>query len=128
MNPEPSDHIARAEGFLHSAEQLFKMEFWADSVSRSYYAVFHAATAALLNQGIVRRSHHAIWSAFGEHFAATGRMDQRLHRYALDIFEARNLSDYSAKSWTTREDAEESLQNARLFVAAAKTFIDEHSH
>lgn len=127
MNSEALDHIARAETFLYAAEKLFKIELWDDSVSRSYYAVFHAATAALLSQGIVRKSHHAIWSAFGQYLAATGRIDREFHRNALDIFEARNLSDYSAKSWTTREDAEESLQNARAFVAAAKTFIEEHT-
>jgi uncharacterized protein (UPF0332 family) len=36
---------------LKIAELTFNNEFYADSINRSYYAVFHAANALLLKKG-----------------------------------------------------------------------------
>ncbi len=36
---------------LKVAELTFNNEFYADSINRSYYAVFHAANALLLKKG-----------------------------------------------------------------------------
>lgn len=65
MKPEAQKHLARADQLLAAAESLIQQGFPPDAVSRSYYAMFHAATAVLLELGIQRSSHHATWAAFG---------------------------------------------------------------
>jgi uncharacterized protein (UPF0332 family) len=50
-------HLDRAEDCIAEAELLLSASHPAVAVSRSYYAMFHAATAALLYGGIKRRSH-----------------------------------------------------------------------
>ncbi len=127
MTAMPSGHLDRADQLLDVASVLLQSRYWSDSVSRSYYAVFHAAKAVLMETGIERNSHHAVWSAFGEHIAARGRMDRRLHRLALDLFEARVASDYLPIVGDTEQDASEHLTFAREFVAAACAFVEDHT-
>ncbi len=44
MKREAGEHIHRAEELLHVSRNDLDAGFPADSVSRSYYAMFHAAT------------------------------------------------------------------------------------
>ena len=124
MNEEGAQHVARAEQLLEAARDLLNLGYPADSISRSYYAVFHAATAVLMELGIQRSSHHALWAAFGEHVAAKGLMDPRLHRVGLDAFRDRARSDYFASPGDTVEDGEETLGAAHEFVAACREFLE----
>jgi hypothetical protein len=59
------------------AEAIAEMGVPADAISRTYYAMLHAANAVLLELGIERGSHHGVWAAFGEHVTARGLMDAR---------------------------------------------------
>jgi uncharacterized protein (UPF0332 family) len=113
--------------FLRVAQELLDLGHPADSTSRSYYAVFHAATAVLTSLGVERSSHRALWSAFGEHVVAPNLMERRFHRDAISLFMARNESDYLPEPTDTPEDAERSLAVAEQFVQAAKAFLDTRS-
>jgi hypothetical protein len=123
MTEEAHRHMKRAEEFLHVAKENLQNEHPSDCVSRSYYAIFHAATAVLKLLGIERKSHHALWSAFGEQVAARGLMDSELHRIALDAFSARSLSDYLAEPLDSNEDAVAALKSAQRFVDACSDFV-----
>jgi len=98
----------------------------ADSIGRSYYATFQAGTAVLLELGIVRGSHHGLWSAFGQFVAAPGLIEVQHHRAALRLFAARSRSEYLANPTDTREDAERDLGTARDFVDACRQFLVTH--
>jgi len=86
MKSEVREHLERAEELLQVAQELLDLSHPADSVSRSYYAMFHSATAVLKELGIERKSHHAVWSAFGEYVVAKGLMEAKFHRSGLDVF------------------------------------------
>jgi len=124
MSEEIEQHLDRAEERLCAAQGLLDLGYPGDAISRSYYAMFHAATAVLMELGIQRSSHHALWAAFGEHVAARGLMDPRLHRMGLDAFRDRARSDYFADPGDTMEDGEETLRAARDFVAACRQFLE----
>ena len=66
MRKDVQRHLQSAEMFIKESEHLFSGGFRNGTVGRAYYAMFHAATAALLAKDIERTSHHAIISAFGE--------------------------------------------------------------
>jgi hypothetical protein len=56
--------LARAKGHLKSARDLLAADDFADSVSRSYYAVFQAARALLATEGLESRKHSGVVSLF----------------------------------------------------------------
>ena len=124
MKPEVQKHLARAEQLLRAAESLIRAGFPADSVSRSYYAMFHTATAVLLDLGIQRSSHHAIWAAFGQFVVAPGLMATHYHRAGMDMARARTDSDYLPEPEDTFENAQEDLLMAREFVTACRNFLE----
>jgi hypothetical protein len=122
---DAQDHVGRAEELLQAAHDLIGMGYPADSISRSYYAMFHAATAVLLELGIRRSSHHGVWAAFGQFVSAPGLMEARHHHAGIRLFADRSRSDYLAKPGATREDAERDLTTARDFVAACRHFLEK---
>lgn len=55
--------------------------FAAKDERRTYYAMFHAATAALLSQGIRRSKHSAVVAAFGRHLVKSGKFTAEQHGF-----------------------------------------------
>jgi len=95
------------------------------SLSASYYAMFYAASATLEQGGVSRAKHSAIIAAFGEQFAKTKRVDARYHAMLLGAFALRSAADYETHAALSLEAAEETLNNARSFVAASRALISE---
>ena len=74
MNEEVRLHLKKADDCIKDAELLISADRYFSTVGRGYYAMFHAATAALLTKDIVRRSHQGIISSFGREFIKTGKV------------------------------------------------------
>ena len=77
MKEELRLHFERAEECLNDSDLLLENQRFASSVGRSYYAMFHAATAILMRKDIVRKSHRAIISAFGEYLVKPGLIEYK---------------------------------------------------
>jgi uncharacterized protein (UPF0332 family) len=120
VKAEAHVHLARADEVLKVAGEILRLGYPADSIGRSYYAAFHAATAVLLELGIARSSHHGVWAAFGQFVTAKGLMDAEHHRTGTRLFRSRIRSDYHGAPGMTQENAEAALDMARAFVAACR--------
>lgn len=72
------DHLDRSDRYLRSAMLLLDDGDAASSVSRSCYAMFHAAQAALLTRDIDAASHRGVISTFGETFIKEGPLEPEL--------------------------------------------------
>ena len=64
--------IERAEKSLKSARYLLEFGDYEACVSRSYYAMFYIAEAALFSKGISPSSHKGVINLFGKHFVKPG--------------------------------------------------------
>jgi hypothetical protein len=120
MSQDVQRHLESAEGFLRESEYLFSGGFFRGTIGRAYYAMFHAATALLLHEGIERSSHHAIISAFGEHIAKPGLVDATFHKHFVEAFTLRNDCDYLAPFKPEKSQAQTTLQRAKEFVATCR--------
>ena len=74
----------RSRSALQSASVLNRAELSADAISRAYYAILHAAKAALLTRSITASSHHAINRLLNRHLIYAGFVE----REWLDVFRA----------------------------------------
>ncbi len=124
MNEEIGLHLDRAQDCLVEAELLFGEAHWVAAVSRAYYAMFHAATAALLRNGVERHSHQGIISAFGQTFAKTGVVDMRFHKYLKESFDLRQESDYQPIVRLTEEQGRKVLSWARESVTTCRKLCE----
>jgi len=120
MRKDVNRHLQSADMFLKESEHLFSGGFNNGTVGRAYYAMFHAATAALLTKDIERTSHHAIISAFGEFIAKPGILDEKFHKYIREAFTLRNDCDYLAPFEAEKSQASTTLERAKEFVETCK--------
>jgi uncharacterized protein (UPF0332 family) len=89
------------------------------AVSRSYYAMFDIAQAALLCAGITEdklpRTHSGVIEAFRIHAVLSGQIDRQLATQLSRTESLRIKADYTGTEIELSE-AEEVVQNAELFV------------
>lgn len=116
MKKDVERHLESAELFLRESEHLLSGGFFRGTVGRAYYAMFHAATAVLLNKGVERSSHGGIISAFGRFITKPGLADPRFHQYFIEAFTLRNDCDYLAPCEAEESQARATLTRAREFV------------
>ncbi len=115
--------LAKARSSLTAAKKLLEDAFFAESISRSYYAMLYAAKSLVLLEGIGVSKHSAVAAAFGKKYVKTGKIAPRYHRMLLDSFEWRQKSDYDVYWLATRERAEKCQQDAEAFVAQADSLL-----
>lgn len=72
MSKEVRKYVEKAERALAVAESLLRGGYPADAASKSYYAMFYAAQAALRAEGIEVIKHSAVESFFGHHLVKGG--------------------------------------------------------
>ena len=115
--------LVKARSSLTAAKKLLEDAFFAESISRSYYAMLYAAKSLVLLEGIGVSKHSAVAAAFGKKYVKTGKIAPRYHRMLLDSFEWRQKSDYDVYWLATRERAEKCQQDAEAFVAQADSLL-----
>lgn len=118
IKPETQGWLDKADSSIDAAKMLLREGYISESVSRAYYAMFHAAKAMLAEDGISRSKHSGIISAFGERYARTGRIAREFHKQLNTAFEERSRADYEY-SWSVTE------ANARIRINEAEAFVQE---
>jgi len=116
-------HFDRADSCLAEADVLFQGQWYAATVARSYYAMFHAPTTALLHHDVRRRPPKGLISALGSFLAKPGPVEARLHKSFAEAFDLRHHSDYQPLVDLTEKQANEVLARATEFVAVCKNLV-----
>jgi uncharacterized protein (UPF0332 family) len=123
MTPEVAALLQKAHDSRRAAALLDGAGFRDFAAARAYYAMFYAAQALLLRQGLSFSSHAAVIAAFGREFAKSGRLDPKLHRYLLDAQDLRNVSDYGIDRPVSAAQVQEVLAWSDEFITAIEPFL-----
>lgn len=115
--------LKRSQQHLKSARDLLQNDDLADSVSRSYYAIFQAARALLAIVSLDSRKHSGVVSLFNRHFIKTGKLDKRWGVVLKDARRSREMADYTELAEFSREDTEEQIGDAEGFIRAVEDLI-----
>lgn len=121
---EIKDFIKKATKFLKTAESAMNIGDYDSCVSRSYYAMFFMAEAALMTESLSASSHKGVISLFGEHFIKTGIFDKEMGKALVDAYNKRLVGDYGIGSIVTEEEARELLESAQNFVQKLKNYLE----
>jgi len=125
MNPKAEAHLRRSKDELEAAQILFSSSFGDGAIHSAYFAMFHAATAMGLAEGITFPPCSGWLAAFGEVFATTGKIDREFHDDLLEAYRLRQIADYDWREQISDEVAESTLNKATEFVAMAEKFLKE---
>jgi len=118
-----------------------KCTFYSAVISHAYYSIFYGAKAILLTKGIATSSpniHKKTLDAFKEHFVDTGILDVKLFEIyrklvvradeLLGIFMEekwkRGDFTYNTIPQANREPAEDSINNAKIFLTNIRKVIE----
>jgi len=110
---------------LKVAEKLFRDSDYEDAISRAYYAMYHAARAALTTVNIFPKTHEGVVSEFGRKFVLTGIFPKELGKNLADAKAARETYEYSVTATVGKSEAEAISSNAQKFVSAIKKHLEK---
>jgi uncharacterized protein (UPF0332 family) len=117
--------LEKAVERLRVAEKLFRDGDYEDAVSRAYYAMYHAARAALSTVNVSPKTHEGVVSEFGRKFVLKGVFPKELGKNLADAKAARETYEYSVAATVEKSEAEAILSNAQEFVKAIKKHLEK---
>jgi hypothetical protein len=94
VEPKVGRLMVRANKALLAAKTLLENQLYEDCISRAYYAVLHAAKAALVTLRVEPQSHRAVRRMFGLHFVKTKKVEKDFPVILAAEQEDRQISDY----------------------------------
>jgi uncharacterized protein (UPF0332 family) len=123
MNEATAKLLDKADRAIAAATSALRDGHIEAGAGRAYYAMFYVAEALLNERGLRFRKHGGVQSAFGEHFAKTGLLDPKYHRWLLTAFNKRISADYDVDAELSPSDVATMLAQAREFQNAARLVI-----
>jgi uncharacterized protein (UPF0332 family) len=112
--------LQKAESKLKTAEIDCRSGQHDDAVSRAYYAVFHALSAALLKRGLVFSSHGQVIGAFNRELVKSGVFPLEFTTFVQALFDDRQAVDYDVESSVDEVTAREHIDHAVRILQAIR--------
>jgi len=117
--------LQKAMEDLQTAKLLFEKDHFAQSINRSYYAVFHSVRALLAFDKFDSRKHSGIISFFDKEYIRNNKLSKQFSKILHSAEEIRINSDYDDFFIATKEDAEKHLNNATTFINEIKNYLSK---
>ncbi len=120
--------MEQAKAYLEDAALLMEeRQRVRPAMHLSYYAMFYAAKAATITQGIQAKSHSGLIQQFGLRLVSQGPIEPIYGRYLSQAFDARQAATYDLETTLSLEDAQIQLDHATQFVARIERYLSEPS-
>lgn len=116
MPDDPEIEMELADGALADADALRQQGTDRGTISRLYYACFHAAQAVLYEKGFAPESHDAVKRLFGREIVVAGDASRSDGEFLSDMYDRRRQADYEQSPPTV---------NVNALYARTKTFVDD---
>ena len=113
----------RAVEALRAAEVLLNRNYCADSVSRAYYAIMHAAKAGLYVHDVDATSHAGVKRMFGLHLVQSGRIETRWSRCLGEGLDDRLEADYNVFISYSQEETRQECERAQGFLDRLREYL-----
>ncbi|MBN2466324.1 HEPN domain-containing protein [candidate division WOR-3 bacterium] len=123
MKAETARLLDKAQHAIRAAEILLDADERDFAAGRAYYAMFYVAEALLVERGKRFRKHSAVHAAYGDQFGKSGILEPKYHRWLLDAFDRRIVSDYDTTGEISPHEVREMINRAKEFLAQAAGFL-----
>ena len=99
--------------------------YTSDAVSRAYYAIMHAARAALFVHGVATTSHAATRRMFGTQLVGRGEIESAWASELAEGLDERLAADYDIYIQYSADDARQECSRARKFCDRIRRYLVE---
>jgi len=116
--------LERAKRTFAEVETLKAAGMWNGVCNRLYYAVFHAISALLINDGHQVNTHHGSHAVFGLHYIKTGVLPEDFGRLYNQLQTMREESDYNCAFEADQEELENRIEPARKMIETIEKMVN----
>ena len=115
--------LQQAQTTLDEGKFLLDGQYYAGSVNRFYYAMFHAVSALLVTKQLGTSKHKGAISLFDREFVKPGIFPKTLSVWLHRAFERRLEVDYADYIEVTFDEAQELCNQATNFLAQVSDYL-----
>lgn len=115
--------IKRAEDNYSEHTGLIEKGYWNTLANRLYYALFHAVSALLINDGREVGSHKGAAIRFHQHYVKTGVFTLEEGAFYSQMETLREKADYNCFFNLTEADALARVAPTRQFIDRVKQYL-----
>jgi len=117
--------ILKSNDKFNTAKELFQNKHYDDSVSRTYYSIFHIITAVLFSKNLTFSSHKETIGAFNKEFIKTKLFPIDFYKKIDSLFNNRHIGDYDVKRFIDKETAELNIKDADDIIKKCKEYLSD---
>ena len=109
---------------MTEARDNARLKHWSLVANRLYYAVFHMASALMIQKGFSTKSHAGLIGLLGQEFVVKGLLDKEDSRLASRLLNMRQSGDYDDMFDWEEEDILPLFPKTERLLAKLKALID----
>ena len=113
----------KADAVMIEARDNAKLGHWTLAANRLYYAVFHIATALLIDKSLTAKSHAGVIRILCKEFVLRGLLDQADSRLISRLQNMRNSGDYDDLFDWTEEDVGPLIEPTETLIKKIRSLI-----
>ena len=114
-----------AYGTLNEIRTHIENGFYNTAVNRMYYACYYAASALLVANKVVTKSHEGVKQMFSFHVVKTGKVSDEYGQFYSRLFEKRTKGDYEDLFDNDLAVCEEYFPKTEDFVEAIGQLVSD---
>lgn len=116
--------LEKAKMCLKSAKELEKSEDYCGAANRSYYSIFHSIRSLLALEGVDFSKHAGVMAYFQKNYVKSGMFEKKYSQIITEAFVVRSESDYDDYYVLSKEEVDEQIQNAQLFLSGIENYVE----
>ena len=115
--------IQKSDQTMVEASDCAKMGHWSLAANRLYYALFHLASALLIDKGYTSKTHNGIICIIGQEFVTKGLLTSEDGRLLSRLQNMRQSGDYDDMFDWTEEDIKPMFEPTTKLLSKMKALI-----
>lgn len=115
--------IQKSEQTMVEARDCARMGHWSLAANRLYYALFHIASALLIDKGYTSKTHSGIICIIGQEFVMKGLLNSEDGRLLSRLQNMRQSGDYDDMFDWTEKDIQPLFKPTEMLLEKMKKMI-----
>ena len=115
--------LRKARETFEEIEILTAANHWSGAANRLYYAVFHAVSALLINDGYSVNTHNGSHALFNLHYIKTGKLSIEYGRLYNQLQTMREESDYNCVYEVEPDELRQRIEPARQLIEKVEQMV-----
>jgi hypothetical protein len=115
--------ILKSKEKLIAAKVNLDNKLYEDSISRSYYAIFHIISAVLFTKNLTFSSHNQVIGAFNKEYIFTNIFPKDFNKMIERLFRLRQSCDYDIESNIKYEQANSCFNDANMIISKCRDYL-----